>query len=102
MRRSVGACLQVRDFYGIELAGKAASNPGWDDAVCGVLGALSRLVGKKAQHVPEVRMCMGMGTCMCMCMPHVHVVLMIRGWRWQRGRRSRASSSKPVPADFLQ
>jgi len=44
---------QVRDFYRIELKGIAAENPGWDDAVCGVLGALARLVGKKAQHVPQ-------------------------------------------------
>ena len=46
---------QVRDFYGIELKGTAVENPGWDDAVCGVLGALARLVGKKALHVPQVR-----------------------------------------------
>ena len=41
--------MQVRDFYGIELAGKAASNPGWDDAVCGVLGALSLVGRRRAQ-----------------------------------------------------
>ena len=44
---------QVRDFYAIELKGTPLDNPGWDDAVCGVLGALARLVGKKAQHVPQ-------------------------------------------------
>ena len=47
-------CVQVRDFYFIELKGTGIENPGWDDAVCGVLSALSQLVGEKAQHVPQV------------------------------------------------
>ena len=49
------ACVrvQVRDFYSIWLKGTTLENPGWDDAVGAVLGALARLVGKKPQHVPE-------------------------------------------------
>ena len=41
------------DCYGIWLKGTSLDNPGWDDGVVAVLGALARLVGKKAQHVPE-------------------------------------------------
>ena len=48
----------VRDFYGIELKGTMLDNPGWHDAVCGVLGALARLIGKKPLHVPQVSGCM--------------------------------------------
>ena len=48
----------VRDVYGTELRGTGIDNPGWDEAVCGVLGALARLVGKKPQHVPQVCACM--------------------------------------------
>ena len=32
----------VRDFYGVELRGTAVENPGWDDFVCGCLGAIAR------------------------------------------------------------
>ena len=45
--------VQVRDCYGIWLKGTSLDNPGWDDGVVAVLGALARLVGKKAQHIPE-------------------------------------------------
>ena len=33
----------VRDVYGVELKDTSIENPGWDDAVCGVLGALAKL-----------------------------------------------------------
>jgi hypothetical protein len=45
--------VQVRDCYAIWLKGTSIANPGWDDAVGAVLGALARLVGKKPQHVPQ-------------------------------------------------
>ena len=45
--------LQVRDCYSMWLKGTKLDNPGWDEALCAVLGALARLVGKKPQHVPE-------------------------------------------------
>lgn len=45
----------VRDVYATELKDTRVENPGWDDAVCGVLSSLAKLVGKKAQHVPQVR-----------------------------------------------
>ena len=48
--------VQVRDCYSIWLKGTALDNPGWDEALQAVLGALARLVGKKAQHVPEALM----------------------------------------------
>jgi hypothetical protein len=45
----------VRDTYATGLKGTSLDNPAWDDTVSGVLGALSRLVGKKPLHVPQVR-----------------------------------------------
>ena len=45
--------VQVRDCYSIWLKGTKLENPGWDEALGAVLGALARLVGKKPQHVPE-------------------------------------------------
>lgn len=44
----------IRDVYATELRGTGIDNPGWDDAVCGVLASLARLVGKGATHVPQV------------------------------------------------
>jgi hypothetical protein len=43
----------LRDTYATGLKGTTIDNPAWDAAVCGVLGALSRLLGKKPQHVPN-------------------------------------------------
>jgi hypothetical protein len=51
--RCVYVRAQVRDCYAIWMKGTSHDNPGWDDAVVAVLGALARLVGKKPQHVPE-------------------------------------------------
>ena len=44
----------VRDFYLHALKGTTFDNPGWDDLVVNVLGSIAKLVGKKAQHVPQV------------------------------------------------
>tara|TARA_B110000046_G_scaffold13019_1_gene12821 strand:- start:265 stop:423 length:159 start_codon:yes stop_codon:yes gene_type:complete len=45
----------VRDFYMTALKGTSHDNPGWDDLVVNVLGSIAQLVGKKAQHVPQVK-----------------------------------------------
>ena len=45
----------VRDFYARVLKGTSHANPGWDEIVCGTLSAMRKLVGKKAQHVPQAR-----------------------------------------------
>ena len=45
----------MRDFYMTALKGTSHDNPGWDDLVVNVLGPIAQLVGKKAQHVPQVK-----------------------------------------------
>ena len=52
----------VRDFYQSALKGTSYDNPGWDDLVVNVLGSIAQLVGKKAQHVPQVKDHFGSGS----------------------------------------
>ena len=52
----------VRDFYQTALKGTSYDNPGWDDLVVNVLGSIAQLVGKKAQHVPQVKDRLGSGS----------------------------------------
>ena len=43
----------VREFYKEILYGTGVENPGYDRRVEAMLAAIARVVGKKAQHVPE-------------------------------------------------